>query len=81
MTSLRTKALGIVTLLLFVLFVVFSTEMGQRLLLEHFYSPFDPEDALRGAGMVPVFIFFVPALLCGVGTALSKMADGRHRRR
>ncbi len=81
MTSGRTKALGIVTAVLFLLFVAFSTQAGQRTLLEHFYSPFDPEDALRGAAMVPVVIFFVPAVLVGIGTAVSKVADGRHRRR
>ncbi len=75
--STRTKLLGGLALLMFVLFIGFELEPGQRLLRDYFDVPFDPEDLLHGTAILPAVIFLVPGLGLGIATIWSKVADGR----
>ena len=78
--SNRTKILGGLAILMFVLFVGFESEPGQRLLRDSFDVPFDPEDLQHGTAILPAVIFFVPGLALGIAAIWSKMAEGgRHR--
>ncbi|MBZ5647179.1 MAG: hypothetical protein LAN37_08165 [Acidobacteriia bacterium] len=81
MTSRRTKLLGLLAAICFVLFAALETEGGQRILRDYFDIPFDPDDLLHGTGIGPAVVFFVPGLLLAIGTAISKAADNRHAHR
>ncbi len=80
--STRTKILGGLALLMFVLFVGFESEGGQRILRDYFDVPFDPEDLLHGTSVLPAVIFLVPGLALAIATIWSKAAEGdrRHHR-
>jgi hypothetical protein len=79
--STRTKVLGGLAILMFVLFLGFETEPGQRFLRDYFDVPFDPEDLMHGSAILPAVLFFLPGLGLAIAAGWSKMADGRRRRR
>ena len=79
--STRTKVLGGLAILMFVLFVGFESEFGQRMLRDYFEVPFDPEDLLHGSAILPAVFFLVPGLGLGVAAIWSKVAEDRRHRR
>jgi hypothetical protein len=79
--STRTKILGGLAILMFVLFMGFESEAGQRFLRDSFDAPFDPEDLMHGTAILPAVIFFVPGLGLGIAALWSKMKEGRHHHR
>ncbi len=79
--STRTKVLGGLAIVLLILFVGFETEDGQRILRDYLLVSPDPDDMLRGSGILPAIFFLVPGLGLAVAAIWSKIADGRRRRR
>ncbi len=75
--STRTKMLGGLALLMFVLFVGFESELGQRFLRDYWFVTIDPDDLLRGTAILPAVIFLVPGLGLAIATVWSKLADDR----
>lgn len=79
--STRTKVLGGLALLMFLLFAAFETDPGQRILVEHWLLPLVSEDLLHGSALLPALLFLLPGIVLAIAAGWSKVAEGRHRHR